>query len=130
MRAQSGPPVAFLQSNELIIIVVVVILLFGATAIPKLARALGRAKGEFQSAKSEFDAAALQAEQNAAAATRAETAPSDDAATLEPAPATPIPEAKATASEEEVRRAAREVGIQEQGMSLDEVKAELNKLLG
>jgi sec-independent protein translocase protein TatA len=35
-------------TTELIIIVAVILVLFGATAIPKFARSLGRAKKEFE----------------------------------------------------------------------------------
>ena len=35
-------------STEIIVIVVVIILIFGASAIPKLAKGLGQAKGEFE----------------------------------------------------------------------------------
>jgi sec-independent protein translocase protein TatA len=34
--------------NELIVIVLVVLVLFGASAIPKFARSLGKAKSEFE----------------------------------------------------------------------------------
>jgi sec-independent protein translocase protein TatA len=84
-----------LETEPLILIIVVVLLLFGATAIPKLARSMGRAKGEFSKAKKEFDLESRKAE------TEAVTGP----------------------SEEQVRRTARELGIQEQGKSLPEVKA-------
>ena len=40
-------------SIEIAIIIGVVVLLFGATAIPKLARSLGRAKKEFKKGLSE-----------------------------------------------------------------------------
>ena len=40
-----GPP------EILIIVVVIVVILFGAKKIPELARALGRAKGEFEKGK-------------------------------------------------------------------------------
>ncbi len=39
----------------IILIVVVVVLLFGATKIPELARALGRASGEFKKGRTESD---------------------------------------------------------------------------
>lgn len=39
---------------EIVIIVVLVVVLFGATAIPKLARSMGKAQGEFQKARQEF----------------------------------------------------------------------------
>lgn len=83
------------QTSEIILIALVVLLLFGATAIPKLARSLGRAQGEFNRAKKEFHAEA----------SKAEGAP----------PSGP-------ASEEQVRRTARDLGIDEAGKPLDEVK--------
>lgn len=43
-----------LGSQEILIIAVVVLLVFGAGAIPKLARSLGQAKGEFQKAQQDF----------------------------------------------------------------------------
>ncbi|MEA3202620.1 MAG: sec-independent protein translocase protein TatA [Thermoplasmata archaeon] len=82
-----------LGDTELLVIFLVAILLFGATAIPKLARSMGRAKGEFVKAKREFDAEAAKAASE---------------------PAT---------SEEQVRKTARDLGIAEQGKSLPEVKA-------
>lgn len=85
-----------LGNTELVVILVVFLLLFGATAIPKLARSLGRAKGEFGKAKREF---------------------ATEAAKAESATAAPPP------SEDQVRRTARDLGIAEQGKGLDEVKA-------
>lgn len=41
-------------TTEWIIIGALILLLFGATAIPKLARGLGKAQGEFQKARGEF----------------------------------------------------------------------------
>lgn len=41
--------------TEIILIILVVLLLFGAKRIPELARALGKAKHEFQKAKDEVD---------------------------------------------------------------------------
>jgi sec-independent protein translocase protein TatA len=40
-------------TTELIIIVVVILILFGATAIPRFARSLGRAKKEFEKGEKE-----------------------------------------------------------------------------
>lgn len=40
--------------GEWLLIIAVVLLLFGASAIPKLARSLGRAQGEFQKARKDF----------------------------------------------------------------------------
>lgn len=74
------------------IVLVVVLLLFGATAIPKLARALGKAKGEFNQARGEF--------QRGVDAGERET----------------------SASEAEVRGTARSLGIDDSGKSIDEVK--------
>lgn len=41
---------AFLEGPELIIVLVIVLLLFGGSQLPKLARNLGQAKKEFESA--------------------------------------------------------------------------------
>jgi sec-independent protein translocase protein TatA len=92
---------ALLEAEPLILIIIVVLILFGATAIPKLARSLGRAKGEFTKAKKEFDSEAAKGETEAAAG----------------------------ASEEQVRRTARDLGIPEQGKSLAEVKALIQQKL-
>lgn len=94
---------AILESGPLIVILVVVLLLFGAAAIPKLARSLGQAKGEFSKAKREFDTAATDAERQAAA-------------TTEP-------------TEAQVRQTARDLGIAEQGKPLDEVKVLIQQKL-
>jgi sec-independent protein translocase protein TatA len=92
--AAGGRPMAPFEFGPLLIIVLVVLILFGAAAIPKLARSLGQAKGEFTKAKREFEAEALR--------TEAAEAPG--------------------ASEEQVRKTARELGIDEAGKPLDEVK--------
>ena len=57
-----------LGHGELIIIVLVVLILFGATAIPKLARSLGQAKKEFSKAVKETETAGGQELQGSAAA--------------------------------------------------------------
>ena len=41
--------------GEIWLVVIVIVLLFGASAIPKLARSIGKAQGEFQKARGEFD---------------------------------------------------------------------------
>lgn len=86
-----------LGNTELLVIAVVILLLFGATAIPKLARGLGQAKGQFQAAKKEFDAEASKA-------------------AAVPPPATPA------ASEEQLRSTAKGLGIDPVGKSTDELK--------
>jgi len=40
-------------TTELLLVAVVVFLLFGASAVPKIARSLGRAKSEFEKGLSE-----------------------------------------------------------------------------
>lgn len=87
-----------LDTKEIVLIALVILLLFGATAIPKLARAMGRAQGEFTKAKKEFTSEAARAE--AGVAQGASLAPTD----------------------EQVRRTARDLGIDEAGKPIDEVK--------
>jgi sec-independent protein translocase protein TatA len=90
-----------LQTSEIVLILLVILLLFGASSIPKLMRSLGRAQGEFTKAKREFEE-----EARLTAAGAGSTAASTGAAL----------------SEDQVRRTARDLGIAEQGRSLDEVK--------
>lgn len=87
-------------TNEIVIIVVVIVLLFGAAAIPKLARSLGRAQGEFKRAKHDFES-----EMKAG-------------------------EADSGPSEAQIRKTAEDLGIETDGKSVDELKAELNAKLG
>jgi sec-independent protein translocase protein TatA len=104
---------ALIESTPMLVILLAILLLFGATAIPRLARSLGRAKGEFTKAKSEFDREAAAAAKDMAPA----PAPGDASAP------------SAGPSEAQVRQAARGLGIQEAGMTLDEVKREMNRRL-
>lgn len=91
---------AILESGPILIVIVVVILLFGATQIPKLARSLGRAKGEFAKAKGEFDRESVRGEVEAAGSTASD----------------------ATAKDDEVRKTARSLGIDDAGKSIPELK--------
>ena len=47
--------IAFLGTPEIVMIVVAVLLIFGPKKIPQLARSLGKAKREFNEAKSAFN---------------------------------------------------------------------------
>ena len=49
--------VAEIFSPDILIVIVVIGVLFGATKLPKLARSLGSAKGEFEKGLREGDAA-------------------------------------------------------------------------
>lgn len=89
-----------LSPQEILVIGLIILLLFGATAIPKLARSLGRAQGEFQKAKSEFSSEMKAGEAEASGA-----------------------------SEDQIRKTARELGIEEDGLDLDEVKRAINEKL-
>ena len=95
----------FLSTQELLIVLVVVLLLFGASAIPKLARSLGRAQGEFGKAKAEFDKELQAAKQESGAP------PAVDE------------------DEDRIRRSARDLGIDDKDMTLDEVKRAMQEKL-
>lgn len=51
-----------LGGPEIAVILLVVLLLFGAKKIPELARGIGRAQGEFNAAKDQFERDIKQAE--------------------------------------------------------------------
>lgn len=86
---------AAIGAPEVALIVVVIILFFGAAKIPDIARALGRAKGEFEKGSREH-----------------RDAPARDA-TVE------------DAERDRVMKAARELGITTEGRSLSDIKAEV-----
>ena len=87
----------FLSAGEWVIVLLVVVLLFGAAKIPELARALGKAKGEFEKGSREGR----------------EAAPAKDAPTIE------------AAEQERVLKAARELGIPTEGRSLADIKTDV-----
>jgi sec-independent protein translocase protein TatA len=82
----------------LIIVLVVVVLLFGAKKLPELARSIGRAKGEFDRGKMEIEREI-----------RDEKAKDEKA------------------EEKDVEKAAKNLGIETEGKSEDELKAEIKK---
>lgn len=84
----------------LIIVLVVVILLFGAKKLPELARSIGRAKGEFDRGKMEIEREIREE--------KARDARRDGA---------------------DVVKAAKELGIETEGKSEEEIKAEIKKKL-
>lgn len=119
-----------LQTYELVLIGVLVLLLFGgATQIPKLAKAFGRAQGEFKKARKEIDAE-VRAGENESMAAQSSARAQEAARTPASEAGAGTAKAEAVADEAAVRRAAREMGIDEAGMSLAEVKAEMDRLLG
>ncbi len=89
-------------NSEVIVVVALLILLFGAGAIPKLARSLGKAKGEFQKARGEFENEMQRAEAGQ----------------------------HTTASEQQIRATARDLGIEEEGRPLEDVKKDVQAKLG
>ena len=88
-----------LGAPEYILIGLVIILFFGATKIPDLARALGRAKGEFEKGAREGKVAAK------------DPAPVEDA------------------EREKVLKAARELGVPTEGRSLSDIKSDVRAKL-
>jgi TatA/E family protein of Tat protein translocase len=100
--------VSLFESAPTLLIVLLFLLLFGSTQIPKLMRSLGRAKGEFNLAKREMEMEAARVEAEAMKAKPAATGSPD---------------------ETQVRKTARELGIAEAGMSLDEVKTAIRQKL-
>ncbi|MBI4392590.1 MAG: twin-arginine translocase TatA/TatE family subunit [Euryarchaeota archaeon] len=88
------PAIFNLSSGELLIVLIIIFLLFGAAKIPEVARSLGKARGEFEKGKRE-----IEEEMKGAAVKRS-----------------------SSADEQSARRAATELGIDIEGMSLTEIK--------
>jgi TatA/E family protein of Tat protein translocase len=91
---------AALGAPEYLLILLIVILFFGAAKIPDLARALGRAKGEFEKGSRESREAA-----------RKEAPPIE------------------AEEQERVMKAARELGIPTEGRALADIKADVRAKL-
>lgn len=91
----------FLSAGEWVIVLLIVVLLFGAAKIPELARALGKAKGEFEKGAREG---------------REPAGPRD---------APPIEAEEA----QRILRTAREMGVPTEGRSLSDIKADLRAKL-
>ena len=89
----------FLSAGEWVVVLLVVVLFFGAAKIPELARALGKAKGEFEKGSREGRDAAK------------------DAPTIE------------AAEEQRVLKAARELGIPTEGRSITDIKRDVRAKL-
>ena len=65
-------------STEIIIVVGVVLVLFGARAIPKFARSVGKAKHEFEKGAREGDAEVTDTDSNSGSTTDPDTAGTND----------------------------------------------------
>lgn len=90
----------FLSAGEWVVVLLVVVLFFGAAKIPELARALGKAKGEFEKGSRETRESTLK-----------------DAPPLE------------VAEEQRVLKAAKELGIPTEGRTLSEIRSDVRAKL-
>jgi sec-independent protein translocase protein TatA len=92
--------------NELLVILIIVFLLFGASKLPELARSLGRSMGEFKKAQREAELELIEFEKR-------------------------VREGKFTRDEKrsKLEKIAKDLGINPEGKSDDELLEEINKLL-
>ncbi|MCD6492515.1 MAG: twin-arginine translocase TatA/TatE family subunit [Archaeoglobaceae archaeon] len=92
--------------TEITVIILLIALLFGASKIPELARSLGRGMGEFKKAQREAELELMEFERN-------------------------LKEGKYTQSEKrnKLEKIARDLGINPEGKSDDELLEEINKAL-
>lgn len=103
-------------------VVAIVIIMWGPAKIPEFAKALGRAKGEFNKASKEFTNAAIS------------TANTPATAVAAGAPLAPVESAPALKSKDEVLLdTARNLGIETVGKTREQITEEISikvKLLG
>ncbi len=92
--------------NELLVILIIVFLLFGASKLPELARSLGRSMGEFKKAQREAELELIEFERK-------------------------LREGKYTSSEKrsKLEKIAKDLGIDPEGKSDDELLEEIYKVL-
>jgi sec-independent protein translocase protein TatA len=92
--------------NELLMILIIIFLLFGASKLPELARSLGRSMGEFKKAQREAELELMEFERR-------------------------VREGRITQSEKRSRleKIAKDLGINPEGKSDDELIEEITKLL-
>lgn len=103
-----------LGPTELVIIAALFFTLFGAKKIPEFARSLGQAEREFTHARRE-GAKALELEE-----------PKDDAIDVESKSVSSNP---AKPNREKTLKVAKELNIDVEGRSLEEIKAEIDRTL-
>lgn len=89
-----------------ILLVVIVVVLFGAKKLPELARSIGKATGEFEKGRAEAEAEVQRLKQR-------------------------LKEGKLTEEEEEEKlvKIARELGIETEGKTKEELKEEIAKAM-
>ncbi len=100
-----------LGTPEIVFIIFIVFLLFGAKKIPELMRSLGRAQGEFNKAKQEFEREVKTTE------AKAEDKGASDASSAA--------DTSAPADLEQAQARAKELGIETEGKDLDTLKREI-----
>lgn len=110
------PHLAFiggLRAGEIAIVLILLFLLFGAKKIPEMMRSLGRAQGEYQHARKQFEKELKATEGGEAKATAAAASPSTGT--------TYTPEADLDAAQAK----AKELGIDPDGKSVEELNKEI-----
>ena len=101
------------------VVIVVVVLMFGSKKVPELARSLGKAMGEFQKGRAEF-------EREIRAATQAVKEPMVEVIKAIPEP---INDATQRDQRDRLEKAANDLGIPTDGKTNEQLKEELRKSL-
>ncbi len=115
-----------LDPLELGIIAVIGLVLFiwGPQKIPEMARALGRARKEFDAASKEFQAAAGGL-QSGTSSIFMPTSPKQSLPPPPPAPAAPVTSQQEKTGDELLIDTARQLGIHTQGKTREQIQAEI-----
>ena len=126
-----------LGTEWIFLVIAVLILLFGAKKVPEMARAFGRAIGEFQKGRAEIERE-LRAATQELQQPIVETAQTFQSAFTPQPPQLPQttevsqppqPSPQPLSEREKLEKAARDLGIEVEGKSDEELKEEIKKAL-
>jgi sec-independent protein translocase protein TatA len=125
--SRMASPLQILGTEWIWVILVVAVLLFGSKKVPEVARALGKAIGEFQRGRAEIERELRLVEQEVKEVSQLATKPAATHPTTTP-PGSAIPSPPATARAR-LEKAARDLGINPTGLNDEQLREAIRNAL-